>query len=84
MIYESCVGQLNLKQLQCKDLVELSCCRTVVCPSSVLCRGWWCWGEVTVLLAGEMGCSDISDGHTATLHVLGEVKNNILPGDGGQ
>ena len=79
MIYESCFGQLNLKQLQCKDLVELSCCRTVVCPSSVLCRG-----EVTVLLAGERGCSDISDGHTAPLHVLGEVKNNILPGDGGQ
>ena len=37
-----------------------------------------CRGEVTVLLAGEIGCSDNSDGHTAPLHVLGEVKNNIL------
>ena len=51
MIYESCVGQLNLKQLQCKDLVELSCCRTVVCPSSVLCRG------VVVLGGGDCTAS---------------------------
>ena len=57
----------------------------LLCVHQVCCvGGWWCWGEVTVLLAGERGCSDISDGHTAPLHVLGEVKNNILPGDGGQ
>jgi len=71
--YEECFGKLNLRQLRCKDVLELCCLIPDVCDVHKA-HG----GDCTILPAGYQIEEEASDGKMHhPLWVLGEVKNNV-------
>ena len=71
--HESCYGQLNLRQVKCKDVVELCMLMPDICvvdKSDMV--------EFTILPAGyKVVRKNVDDKKIAPLWVLGEVKNNM-------
>eukprot|EP00092_Neocalanus_flemingeri_P040548 GFUD01044154.1.p1 GENE.GFUD01044154.1~~GFUD01044154.1.p1 ORF type:complete len:856 (+),score=209.24 GFUD01044154.1:57-2570(+) len=71
--YEGSFGQLNVRELQCKDLAELCYLMPDIC-----CVDKSDAGDLTIFPAGHLIEKEKTNGRTSpALWVLGEVKSNI-------